>query len=46
VGKVVAVDIYLTGEILFPKPATPTPSTHREHHHGRTLLSSPLVTFL
>jgi hypothetical protein len=45
-GKAVAVDIYLTGETLFPKPATPTLSTHREYHRGCTLLSFPLVTFL
>jgi hypothetical protein len=45
-GKAVAVDIYLTGETLFPKPATPTPSTHREHHRGHTILPFPLVTFV
>jgi hypothetical protein len=40
-GKDDAVDIYLTDEILFPRPATPTPSPHREHHLGHPVLFPP-----
>jgi hypothetical protein len=43
-GKADAVDIYLTDETLFPRPATLTPSPHREHRTA-VLFSSPLGLF-
>jgi hypothetical protein len=39
------MDIYLTNEILFPRPATPTLSPHRERRTA-ALFSSALASFL
>jgi hypothetical protein len=40
------VDTYLAYMHPYTEPATTTPPPHREHHRGRPILSSPLVSFL